>query len=143
MNKEQIDKKIFDQFGLNSGYVSELYEKYLENNEVVSDYWRNYFETITKNGNVISPKIVSQKSTVSSAVKKDTQDIENAELITGVGAKIIENMESSLSIPTATSLRTISVKLLEENRRIINHHLKRLSEGKISFSHMGLWCIIV
>jgi 2-oxoglutarate decarboxylase len=51
-------------------------------------------------------------------------------------------MESSLSIPTATSLRTISVKLLEENRRIINHHLQRLNKGKISYSHIVAYSII-
>ncbi len=51
-------------------------------------------------------------------------------------------MESSLAIPTATSLRAISVKLLEENRRIINHHLKRLNRGKISFSHIVAYAVV-
>ena len=32
-------------------------------------------------------------------------------------------MEQSLTVPTATSVRSMPVKLLEENRRIINEHL--------------------
>ncbi len=39
--------------------------------------------------------------------------------IRGAALKIVENMEASLSVPTATSQRRIPVKLLDENRR---HH---------------------
>jgi hypothetical protein len=40
--------------------------------------------------------------------------------IRGVGARIVENMERSLSVPTATSYRQVPAKLLEVNRRVIN-----------------------
>src|SRR5438874_8623274 len=45
-------------------------------------------------------------------------------------------MEASLSVPTATSQRRIPVKLLEENRRIINTHLQDNDRGKASFTHL-------
>ncbi len=32
--------------------------------------------------------------------------------------------------------------MLEENRRIINHHLKRLNRGKISFSHIVAYAVV-
>src|ERR1043165_7052835 len=56
--------------------------------------------------------------------------------IRGAALKIVENMEASLAVPTATSQRRIPVKLLEENRRIINTHLQDNDRGKASFTHL-------
>jgi 2-oxoglutarate dehydrogenase E1 component len=56
--------------------------------------------------------------------------------IRGAALKIVENMEASLAVPTATSQRRIPVKLLEENRRIINTHLQANDRGKASFTHL-------
>ena len=123
--KEEIEKLLLDQFGLNAGFVSEIYEKYIEDNNSVSDYWKSFFKGLLSNG---KNNIDVTKQKLKSAVPKEAALLDIAgdetEIITGVGAKIIENMEQSLSIPTATSLRTISVKLLEENRRIINQNEK-------------------
>lgn len=62
--------------------------------------------------------------------------------ITGASKKIVENMEQSLSVPTATSFRNIPVKVLEENRRIINENLQAHGRGKVSFTHIIAWAII-
>ncbi|WP_420456647.1 multifunctional oxoglutarate decarboxylase/oxoglutarate dehydrogenase thiamine pyrophosphate-binding subunit/dihydrolipoyllysine-residue succinyltransferase subunit [Rubrivirga sp.] len=62
--------------------------------------------------------------------------------IKGVGARIVENMEASLTIPTATSVREIAVKLLSENRRLINRHQKRVGGDKVSFTHLIAFAII-
>jgi multifunctional 2-oxoglutarate metabolism enzyme len=43
----------------------------------------------------------------------------------GVAGKIAENMEISLEIPTATSLRVIPVKMLWEDRMLVNRHLEQ------------------
>ena len=51
-------------------------------------------------------------------------------------------METSLGVPTATSNRTIPVKLLEENRTIINQHLEAGRRGRISFTHIIAWAIV-
>ena len=59
-----------------------------------------------------------------------------AELLRGVGARIVENMEASLGVPTATSVRTVPARLLEVNRGIINSHLARSRGGKVSFTHL-------
>jgi multifunctional 2-oxoglutarate metabolism enzyme len=69
---------------------------------------------------------------------------ENAELkpLKGVGARIVDNMEASLEVPTATSVRTIPAKLLEVNRQIINNHLRRSRMGKISFTHIIGFAIV-
>ena len=47
---------------------------------------------------------------------------EELQPLRGVAGKIAENMTASLSIPLATSQRTIAVKVMDENRRIINQH---------------------
>lgn len=62
--------------------------------------------------------------------------------ITGAGKKIVENMELSLTVPTATSTRRVPVKVLEENRTIINEHLKSSGRGKVSFTHIIAWAIV-
>ncbi|MCU1549961.1 MAG: kgd, partial [Glaciihabitans sp.] len=43
----------------------------------------------------------------------------------GVAKTIAANMDASLSVPTATSVRTIPAKLMIDNRIVINNHLKR------------------
>ncbi|HEX8495063.1 MAG TPA: multifunctional oxoglutarate decarboxylase/oxoglutarate dehydrogenase thiamine pyrophosphate-binding subunit/dihydrolipoyllysine-residue succinyltransferase subunit [Pyrinomonadaceae bacterium] len=66
----------------------------------------------------------------------------DAQPIRGAALKIVENMEASLSVPTATSQRRIPVKLLDENRRIINKYLQESGRGKASYTHLIAWAII-
>ena len=54
----------------------------------------------------------------------------------GMFKAIAKNMDESLEIPTATTVRDIPVKLMWENRAMINDHLKRTRGGKISFTHI-------
>src|SRR5204863_534916 len=62
--------------------------------------------------------------------------------IRGAALKIVENMEASLSVPTATSQRRIPVKLLDENRRIINRHLEENDRRKASYTHLIAYAIL-
>ncbi|GLY73052.1 multifunctional oxoglutarate decarboxylase/oxoglutarate dehydrogenase thiamine pyrophosphate-binding subunit/dihydrolipoyllysine-residue succinyltransferase subunit [Actinoallomurus iriomotensis] len=54
----------------------------------------------------------------------------------GVAARTVANMEASLAVPTATSVRAVPAKLLIDNRIVINNHLKRGRGGKVSFTHL-------
>ena len=54
----------------------------------------------------------------------------------GSAARVVTNMEASLSVPTATSVRSIPAKLLIDNRVVINNHLRRGPGGKVSFTHL-------
>src|SRR5699024_7779434 len=54
----------------------------------------------------------------------------------GPAAAIAKNMNASLSLPTATSVRAVPAKLMADNRIVINNHLKRGRGGKISFTHL-------
>ncbi|MEK6321480.1 MAG: multifunctional oxoglutarate decarboxylase/oxoglutarate dehydrogenase thiamine pyrophosphate-binding subunit/dihydrolipoyllysine-residue succinyltransferase subunit [Acidobacteriota bacterium] len=55
--------------------------------------------------------------------------------IRGPALRIAENMEASLAVPTATSQRQIPLKLLDDNRRLINQHLAA-SGRKVSYTHL-------
>ncbi len=57
-------------------------------------------------------------------------------MLRGAPARTVANMDASLSVPTATSVRSVPVKLLWDNRIVINNHLARARGGKVSFTHL-------
>src|SRR5262249_55983050 len=61
---------------------------------------------------------------------------ENTARRRGAAARTAENMAASLTVPTATSVRSIPAKLLADNRIVINNHLARGRGGKASFTHL-------
>ena len=60
----------------------------------------------------------------------------------GVAKVIAANMDASLTVPTATSVRTMPAKLMIDNRIVINNHLKRARGGKVSFTHLIAWAMV-
>ena len=60
----------------------------------------------------------------------------------GPAARVAQNMEASLEVPTATSVRTIPAKLIMDNRVVINNHLARTRGGKVSFTHLIGFAVI-
>ncbi|MFB9382374.1 multifunctional oxoglutarate decarboxylase/oxoglutarate dehydrogenase thiamine pyrophosphate-binding subunit/dihydrolipoyllysine-residue succinyltransferase subunit [Pseudonocardia petroleophila] len=56
--------------------------------------------------------------------------------IRGAANAVVKNMNASLAVPTATSVRAVPAKLLADNRVVINNQLKRTRGGKISFTHL-------
>ncbi|HEU0121024.1 MAG TPA: multifunctional oxoglutarate decarboxylase/oxoglutarate dehydrogenase thiamine pyrophosphate-binding subunit/dihydrolipoyllysine-residue succinyltransferase subunit [Bryobacteraceae bacterium] len=73
---------------------------------------------------------------------KDVGSSEQLVPLRGTAARIAENMILSLSVPTATSQRAIPVKVIDENRRIINQHRTLLGLSKISYTHLIGWAIV-
>ncbi|TML27368.1 MAG: multifunctional oxoglutarate decarboxylase/oxoglutarate dehydrogenase thiamine pyrophosphate-binding subunit/dihydrolipoyllysine-residue succinyltransferase subunit, partial [Actinobacteria bacterium] len=57
-------------------------------------------------------------------------------VLRGIAARIVANMDESLTVPTATSVRAVPAKLLSDNRIVINNHLLRGRGGKVSFTHL-------
>jgi 2-oxoglutarate dehydrogenase E1 component len=57
-------------------------------------------------------------------------------VLRGAPARTAANMDASLTVPTATSVRAVPVKLLWDNRTVINNHLARARGGKVSFTHL-------
>jgi 2-oxoglutarate dehydrogenase E1 component len=65
-----------------------------------------------------------------------------AQPIRGGALRIVENMELSLAVPTATSVRNVPVRTLEENRRLLNKHRDAMAASKVSFTHLVAWGIL-
>ncbi len=66
----------------------------------------------------------------------DASDEPTYTVLRGAPARTVANMDVSLTVPTATSVRSVPVKLLWDNRTVINNHLARARGGKVSFTHL-------
>jgi multifunctional 2-oxoglutarate metabolism enzyme len=60
----------------------------------------------------------------------------------GAASAVVKNMNLSLTVPTATSVRAVPAKLLADNRVVINNQLKRTRGGKISFTHLIGYAVV-
>ncbi len=77
---------------------------------------------------------------VTAVSEEATEDQVN--ILKGMSKTLAANMDASLTIPTATSVRAIPAKLLIDNRIVINSHLGRTRGGKVSFTHVLGFAII-
>ncbi len=156
-------------FGFNTGYIEELYSQYLEDPQSVSERWREFFSdyhpddtfqvTPARSRPEIEPS--GDGSPVEEAAPpvaprgdgipapavprvKQPPIPEGAEsvVLRGAPARIVDNMEASLGLPTATSVRYVPVKLMGENRRLINDYQIHVGGFKVSFTHIVAWAIV-
>lgn len=155
MKKSKLTKKQLEElekFGTNTWFLEYLQSQQEQMPDEVLEKWKKFLddderlklqETSNQKSNGSDDKVseYSFSHIKSSEVKSDSAD-EERRLIAGSAQRILDNMTASLSIPVATSQRTIPVKLLEENRTIINQHLQKRGEGKISFTHIISWAIL-
>jgi 2-oxoglutarate decarboxylase len=85
------------------------------------------------------------KTTGPARVRQETKSVGPGDQLVplrGAAARIAENMIASLSIPVATSQRQIPVRVIEENRNIINRQRALQGRGKLSFTHLIAWAIV-
>ena len=141
---EQSDPKL----GINSWLEDELYQTYLHDRKYVDESWKSVFEG---NGHAQSTSPQSKNGT-SQAVAPPAARIAAPKItpstgdeltpLRGVAGKIAENMAISLSIPTATSQRVVQVRVLDENRQLINQHRTIIGKSKVSYTHIIGWAIL-
>lgn len=152
-------------FGQNEWLVDELYQKYLQDPESVDKAWWNFFADYNPdygpgrtpareaaNGTTTAPApapapakapatpapVAEKPKQPATAVPKGAEEVK----LRGAAARTAANMDLSLSVPTATSVRAIPAKLLIDNRIVINNHLKRGRGGKVSFTHLIGFAIV-
>ncbi len=154
-NKPDLSQVIAEEFGANATYVEGLLERFRSNPELVDESWRSYFSELVGNGAKAAVVVATDGDRTAAAPAPaparapepkpapapPPADAE-AIPIRGPALKIVENMESSLHVPTATSERRIPVKLLDENRRIINQHLAENDRGKASYTHLIAFAVL-
>src|SRR5579864_4422612 len=94
-------------YGANIAFIEELYEKFRANPESVSPSWREFFRGYDpQEEEVEEDKISVPAPAPVAAVSPALQVVPGAIPLRGAAGKIAENMEASLSVPTATSMRT-------------------------------------
>jgi len=148
------DPQTQDLVGPNAWMVDEMYEQYRADPSSVSESWRDFFADYRpeKDGGssngvpsapaaapaapAPAPAATPKPDAAPAATPAPAAEDERGEPIRGVGARIVENMEKSLGVPTATSFRNVPAKLLEVNRAVINGYLGRTRGGKVSFTHL-------
>ncbi|HEX2849393.1 MAG TPA: multifunctional oxoglutarate decarboxylase/oxoglutarate dehydrogenase thiamine pyrophosphate-binding subunit/dihydrolipoyllysine-residue succinyltransferase subunit [Acidimicrobiales bacterium] len=150
--------------GPNAWLVDEMYDRYRSDPQSVSESWREFFADYRTSpapsdaGAAVVEAAPSAPSRSAPTVAPDAASVppsptpapapattpapptrggEKAvpQPLRGAAARVVANMESSLAVPTATSVRPVPAKLLEVNRRIANNHLQRTRGGKVSFTH--------
>ena len=121
-------KKSVPHPGINQWIEDELYLQFLHDKASVDESWRPVFE---HNGGARQPA-----PETSATAAPPARPGEETKPLRGAAARLARNMDASLSVPTATSQRTIPVKVMEENRRLINQQRTLAGEGKISFTHL-------
>jgi 2-oxoglutarate decarboxylase len=79
----------------------------------------------------------------SKAAKPATVDADGSvSPLRGAASAVVKNMQTSLTVPTATSVRAVPAKLLADNRVVINNQLRRTRGGKISFTHLIGYAVV-
>jgi 2-oxoglutarate dehydrogenase E1 component len=144
---------------VNSGFAQALYEDYLRDPSSVPEEWRRLFDkgftgeepvagapdpaaaaTVPPTSQAATasptPSTGSPPAATPSAAKPAP-----GEPIEGPALRLLQNMEASLEIPTATSFREVNVSLLWAVRAAFNRQLK--PKGlKLSFTHFVGWALV-
>ena len=129
--------------GINSWLEDELYQQYLHDRSTVDESWKHVFEEPRaphSNGGTVAPQPGRARRAAPPRLRNPPR--RNCRPLRGAAGRIAENMDGSLSIPLATSQRTIAVKVMDENRRIINQHRTLLGKSKVSYTHIIGWAIV-
>ncbi len=137
-----MDAKNTNGFGLNESYVEILRAQWIENPLSVGKEWRDFFENKgTQESTLVEEEeIATKKEEAPAPVVKKTYGEEIPLL--GIQKKIADNMEESLQVPTATSVRTIPMKVLLENRLVINQYLTDDARPRCSFTHVIAYALV-
>jgi 2-oxoglutarate decarboxylase len=167
MNESELWNAIDREFGTNAMYVGEIFQRYVSDPSSVDPEWREYFEELSgvpaapaaaqppAPAQPVQPQPAPPASApnpasaanVSSAAQPAPapaakQPDANRLAIKGPSLKIVENMETSLGVPTATSLRQLPLRVLDENRALINKHLQATGGRKVSYTHLIAWALL-
>ena len=135
-------------FGPNEWLVDEIYQQFLADRGSVDPAWWDFFEDYSpaEHSPVAHSSAASQPDTpaVTVALPVTVAPPTPADAVTlkGPAARVVVNMETSLSVPTATSVRAVPAKLMIDNRVVINNNLARGRGGKVSFTHIIGWALV-
>ncbi len=150
-------------FGPNEWLVDEIYQQYLADRNSVDPAWWDFFadyqpadvtlpraprpveddldRTAAPPAQAPAPAVPAEPAPPA-APAASGGDGQVSRPLRGAAARVVENMEASLTVPTATSVRAVPAKLLIDNRTVVNNHLARSRGGKVSFTHLIGWAVV-
>jgi multifunctional 2-oxoglutarate metabolism enzyme len=129
---------------INSWLEDELYHQYLHDRQTVDADWKQVFES---NGHA-APANGTATAVVAPAPKAVAAPVaplgpgDQLVPLRGPALRIAENMTASLTMPVASSQRAMPVKVIDENRRLINERRQMAGKSKISYTHIVAWAIV-
>jgi multifunctional 2-oxoglutarate metabolism enzyme len=128
-----VDPNVFET--ANAGFAQAMYEEFLRDPAAVGPEWRRMFE---------SGVVGERDGGAGDARKRLDSSPAGASPIKGPAAKLVANMTESLTVPTATTFRELSVAVLEDRRSQVNAALQAAGTGgkKVSFTHLIAYAIV-
>ncbi len=138
---------------INSWLEDELFHQYSHDRQAVDGSWSQVFDS---NGHTLPPANGGPASSAATAVAEpqasrhpvpQTPSVpisagDQLVPLRGPALRIAENMTASLTMPVATSQRAMPVKVMDENRRLINQQRSATGQSKISYTHLVAWAIV-
>ena len=118
-----------------------MYDRFLKDPSSVAESWREFFADYQRS---TLPPVATTTTPPSAPVTPSAPVAIDAEAtpLRGAAARIVTNMNASLAVPTATSVRTVAARLLEINRAALNESLARTSGAKVSFTHLIAFALL-
>ena len=136
-------------FGPNAWLVDDMYDRFLADPSSVSDSWREFFADYRPAPVPAPQAAVPASAPAQGSVPGPPPAIpaievaeEQATVLRGAASRIVANMEASLGVPTATSVRSVPARLLEVNRLVLNNQLARTTGAKVSFTHLIGYAVV-
>jgi 2-oxoglutarate dehydrogenase E1 component len=155
----------------NAGFAQAMYEEFLRDPNSVGDEWRRLFESGVVglgNGNGRQDGRMTSQPEAGAGTTAEPRPPRTAEIpspsdtsgraatpptsatlpsgsspIKGPAARLVANMNESLTVPTATTFRTLPVATLEARRKELNARLQAAGRPeKLSFTHLIGWALV-
>jgi 2-oxoglutarate decarboxylase len=144
-----LTNELVSEFGENASYVADLLARYRTNPQAVDPDWQAFFQERLSEAPVTAAperEAAAAKAAPAAApapvAPATLREGEERTPIRGAALRIAENMEASLGVPTATSQRQIPIKVLDENRRLVNDSRSADGQGKVSYTHLVAWAVL-
>jgi multifunctional 2-oxoglutarate metabolism enzyme len=137
--------EVAGSFGPNAWLVDDMFERFLVDPSSVSESWREFFADY-RPAPVPAPQAPSLPALSAAPATAAPSPLpvgsEEAVVLKGAASRIVANMEASLTVPTATSVRSVPARLLEVNRLVLNNQLARTTGAKVSFTHLIGYAVV-
>ena len=151
-----MDPNVFET--ANAGFAQVMYEEFLRDPASVDAEWRQLFESgvvgevppLNGTGTALRAPDAAEPAPAPVVAPPATPAAPAASALTvgsapikGPAARLVQNMNESLTVPTATTFRELPVAQLESARKALNAALKQAGRSeKISFTHLIAWAIV-